>query len=174
MSTELYHHGIKGMKWGVRRFQNEDGTRTAAGKKREKAARAEDLSDEELTKRVKRMNLEQNYRKMSKGQGSKLERTKKAIDASSNLVNEVRKSAKQETRYKKMDLSNMTDQELRDRINRANLEQQYQRLFAEPEVTSKGQRYLESILDGAGTALAITGSALGVALAIKELRQKVS
>ena len=30
----LYHHGIKGMYWGVRRFQNEDGTRTAAGKRR--------------------------------------------------------------------------------------------------------------------------------------------
>lgn len=33
-SNELYHHGIKGQKWGVRRFQNSDGTRTAAGKKR--------------------------------------------------------------------------------------------------------------------------------------------
>lgn len=31
---ELYHHGIKGMKWGVRRYQNKDGTLTAAGKKR--------------------------------------------------------------------------------------------------------------------------------------------
>ena len=31
---ELYHHGIKGQKWGVRRFQNEDGTLTPAGKKR--------------------------------------------------------------------------------------------------------------------------------------------
>lgn len=30
----LSHHGIKGMKWGVRRFQNSDGTLTAAGKKR--------------------------------------------------------------------------------------------------------------------------------------------
>ena len=33
-SGELYHHGIKGQKWGVRRFQNTDGTLTAAGKER--------------------------------------------------------------------------------------------------------------------------------------------
>lgn len=31
---ELYHHGIKGMKWGIRRFQNKDGSLTKAGKKR--------------------------------------------------------------------------------------------------------------------------------------------
>lgn len=32
--NELYHYGVKGMKWGVRRYQNEDGSYTAAGKKR--------------------------------------------------------------------------------------------------------------------------------------------
>ena len=31
---ELYHHGIKGQKWGVRRFQNKDGSLTPAGKRR--------------------------------------------------------------------------------------------------------------------------------------------
>jgi hypothetical protein len=32
--NELYHYGVKGMKWGVRRYQNKDGMLTNAGKKR--------------------------------------------------------------------------------------------------------------------------------------------
>ena len=35
-NSELYHYGIKGMKWGVRRFQKKDGTLTSSGKKRYK------------------------------------------------------------------------------------------------------------------------------------------
>ena len=33
--NELYHYGVKGQKWGVRRYQNEDGSLTALGKKRQ-------------------------------------------------------------------------------------------------------------------------------------------
>lgn len=34
MTDKLYHHGIKGQKWGVRCYQNEDGGLTTAGKLR--------------------------------------------------------------------------------------------------------------------------------------------
>lgn len=34
MNEELYHHGVKGQKWGVRRYRNEDGTLTEEGKRK--------------------------------------------------------------------------------------------------------------------------------------------
>jgi len=64
----------------------------------------------------------------------------------------------------------MTDQELRDRINRANLEKQYNDIFNSPEV-SKGQAMADSILDYGGTALAVGSSALSIALAIQQLKK---
>lgn len=52
--NELVHFGIKGQKWGIRRYENPDGTLTEAGKKRysksEKIASGEKISKEQMKK----------------------------------------------------------------------------------------------------------------------------
>lgn len=58
--AELYltHHGVKGMKWGVRRYRNEDGTLTEAGKKRY-SSMSDDKLQKTLYKQVKQARTEQ-------------------------------------------------------------------------------------------------------------------
>lgn len=64
----LAHHGIKGQKWGVRRFQNEDGSlkNPKRGNRTEsdtwKARDAKHLSNEELDRRNTRLQKENQYK----------------------------------------------------------------------------------------------------------------
>jgi len=160
--NQLYHHGVKGMKWGARRYQNKDGTLTAAGKRR--AAR--DMADLSKTKQKA---YTPNANKWAK---EDLTRSRKLVDETGNMTNKLQKINDDSIKNKpknKMDLSQMTDKELRDQINRANLERQYNDMFA-PQTTSRGREYVSKTLEVAGSALAVTSSALGIALAIKELR----
>lgn len=55
---ELMHYGIKGMKWGVRRFQNEDGTLTALGKKRQALDSARETARKHPERANSRINLD--------------------------------------------------------------------------------------------------------------------
>ena len=57
--NELYHHGIKGQKWGVRRYQNSDGSLTPAGKKRisKKYKKASMAGDRDLLKNYNRLTI---------------------------------------------------------------------------------------------------------------------
>jgi len=162
--NELIHYGILGMKWGVRRYQNKDGTLTPAGKKRYERDIQTNLS------KKKNSRIDTSKPDPNRWVKEDIERKKKITDASSNLVTQLQNIEK-ETRLKttKMELSKMTDKELRDRINRELLERQYANLF-ESENTSKGREFVKKTLDVAGTTLTLTGSALSIALAIKELK----
>lgn len=51
--NELYHHGIKGQKWGIRRYQNKDGSLTAAGRKRYSEDSNSNKSDDTKPKKKK-------------------------------------------------------------------------------------------------------------------------
>ena len=179
-SDELYHHGIKGQKWGVRRYQNSDGTLTSKGKNRyARDAREKEFNkyDESTGKYYKqsekngRTNLEVDAKRYVK---EDTERTKRLVDSGRNLSSDVKRvvdTSNRNRKVSKMDLSNMTDQEMRNEINRAMLERQYNDMF-NPQKESRGREYVSHTLETAGNVLAVTSSALGVALAIRELSNK--
>ena len=115
-SFELYHHGVKGMRWGIRRYQNKDGSLTAAGKKRRAKLEAE----------------------LSQLKGKKT--SSKAKSKTEEAVAKPRKKT----------VSEMTDDEVRDRINRMQLEKNYYDAAkslaqANPKKVSAGKRFINTL-----------------------------
>lgn len=166
--ADLCHYGVKGMKWGIRRYQNKDGTLTAAGKKRYDR----DVRENNAKKKENRIIIEKSG-DPKRWVREDLSRSKKAVDTGLNLVKTARNvSDKAGKSTKKMDLSSMTDNELRQAITRAQLETQYNSLFGgnNTNKVNNGKSYVKDILDVTETALTVGSTALGLALAIKELR----
>ena len=162
---ELCHHGIKGMRWGVRRYQNADGTLTAAGKKRYDHD-TKDLSD---GKKAKYKANPDKWVNEDLGAGRRL------ADESTNLTNKLRNANEAAMRKQprmKMDLSSMSDQQMRNEINRALLERQYPEMFA-PKKSNRGRQVVNDVLTTTGTILGVAGTSLGIALAIRDLKSKV-
>lgn len=179
--NELSHSGIKGMHWGVRRYQNKDGTLTNAGKKRyEKDARANnwEIGEDGIarSKNKKTLGEEQNA-DPNKWVKDDMQNAQKGLSTAGNSVKNISNTYKSMVKpkaqpHQRLDLSNMTDKELRDRINRELLERQYNDVFnkAPAPTLSKGQQFVGTVLEASGAALTVSASVVGLALGIKQLR----
>lgn len=162
--NELHHWGVKGMKWGVRKYQDKDGTLTNAGQRR--------YARDQRENRGKKKGNKVGEADPNRWVKEDLERSKRLAESTNTMTNRLTQINDRQIKNKpkvKMDLSSMSDKDMREQINRALLERQYNDMFA-PQKTSKGREYVSKTLEIAGDALGVTASALGIALAIKELK----
>lgn len=142
MDKELYHHGVKGQKWGVRRTPAQLGHTTSKKRKTDKEDSLKSVNT--IVKETAR------------------------IASTAKQASERKTAAKRDAAKKKMSLDNMTDKELRDMVNRRILENQYRDLYT-PATVSKGRERVNKFLGAVGTTMTVTSSALAIALSIKKL-----
>lgn len=158
----LMHHGVKGMKWGVRRFQNANGSLTSAGRKR--YGSVEMMSATRVKKKPARQNSSDYYFSPTIPGGKDkpkispaeriLKETGKGISETSNILSTAQRLR---SRGKKEDLSHLSDADLRKVINRKNLERQYRDVIAQDNST--GMDTARDILSIVGSVVVVAGAA---------------
>lgn len=170
-SNYLCHFGILGMRWGVRRYENKDGTLTAAGKRRYDYDKAQN----DMRKPKNRMN-EKALKNPNRWVEEDMAAKKGAFDAAEQLTRKAIDLEKniRTTKSQKIDLSEMSDQELRDKINRALLERQYRELMGPkigPSKAEKGKKIAKEALSVAGSLLGVGSSSINLAMNIRKLQK---
>ena len=164
----LSHSGILGMHWGIRRYQNPDGTLTEEGKRRY----GREVQRNRQKSKKNRVD-EEDLKDPNRWVKEDLTNTKQIVDSSKSMTNELKnleRATRSNKQKERLDLSQMSDDELRKKINRELLEQQYNNMFNKQDV-NRGRENVQQILDIGGSVLGVTSSALAIALAIHQLKK---
>lgn len=160
---EIKHHGIKGQKWGVRRYQNEDGSLTAKGKQR---YGTKENFEKQYPEDVKR-----NVKATKKTVGA-VEKVATAKQQNRERAKEERKREIKADREKQIreEAYKMSDKELRDVVNRLNMEERYTQVMRDREVIEVGKSKTEKFMDFTVTALTVASTGLSIYAKLKGIK----